>query len=59
MGGQPFPCRYIKIVPIQSWGPSFNFSIWFVKLSGIDNWDVVQPALEWFKSVSCIYLNIV
>lgn len=50
VGGQPFPCRYIKIVPIQSWGPSFNFSIWFVKLSGIDDWDIVQPALEWFKS---------
>lgn len=26
--GAPFPCRYIKLVPLESWGPSFNFSIW-------------------------------
>lgn len=43
-----FPCRYIKIVPLQAWGPScFNFSIWYVKLRGESNWDVVQPCLQW------------
>ncbi|XP_039276619.1 muskelin [Nilaparvata lugens] len=45
---QLFPCRFIKILPLQSWGSSFNFSIWFVKLSGIDSWDIVKPSLDWF-----------
>nr|CAD7262827.1 unnamed protein product [Timema shepardi] len=50
VGNSPFPCRYIKIMPLQSWGPSFNFSIWFVELTGIDNWDIVKPCIEWFYS---------
>jgi len=48
--GNYFPCRYIKIVPIQSWGPSFNFSIWFVKLQGIDDPVVVQPCMNWYNT---------
>ena len=47
--GQYFPCKYVKIVPIQSWGPSFNFSIWFVELRGDDSPDVVGPALRWHR----------
>ncbi|KAL3852859.1 hypothetical protein ACJMK2_016468 [Sinanodonta woodiana] len=50
MDGQHFPCRYIKIVPIQAWGPNFNFSIWFVQLRGINDWDVVKPCLNWFNT---------
>ena len=39
-------------VPLQAWGPScFNFSIWFVKLRGESNWDVVQPCLQWLVTV--------
>uniref|UniRef100_T1J0F1 Muskelin N-terminal domain-containing protein n=1 Tax=Strigamia maritima TaxID=126957 RepID=T1J0F1_STRMM len=48
--GNMFPCRYIKIVPIQSWGPSFNFSIWYVELNGIDEWDVVHPCMNWYNT---------
>ncbi|KAL1110452.1 hypothetical protein AAG570_007983, partial [Ranatra chinensis] len=48
VGGQPFASRYIKIVPIQSWGPSFNFTIWFVELMGLDCWKDVKPAIDWF-----------
>ncbi|XP_054277610.1 muskelin isoform X2 [Macrosteles quadrilineatus] len=48
VGGHAFPCRYIKIMPLQSWGPCFNFSIWFVLLSGVNKPEVVEPALEWF-----------
>uniref|UniRef100_A0A2K6EHX9 Muskelin N-terminal domain-containing protein n=1 Tax=Propithecus coquereli TaxID=379532 RepID=A0A2K6EHX9_PROCO len=51
---QMFPCRFIKIVPLLSWGPSFNFSIWYVELSGIDDPDVVQPCLNWYSKVGCI-----
>ncbi|XP_067122078.1 muskelin [Centruroides vittatus] len=44
-----FPCRYIKIVPIQSWGPSFNFSIWYVELKGNDDWELVKSSMKWFN----------
>ena len=39
---QYFPCRFIKVVPIQSWEPSFNFSIWHIALWGDDNPEVVK-----------------
>ena len=45
-----FPCRYIKIVPIQSWGPSFNFSIWYVELVGTQEWDSVKPCIQWYNA---------
>uniref|UniRef100_A0A8C4QGM5 Muskelin 1, intracellular mediator containing kelch motifs n=1 Tax=Eptatretus burgeri TaxID=7764 RepID=A0A8C4QGM5_EPTBU len=35
-------------VPILSWGPSFNFSIWYVELQGIDDSEVVFPCLHWY-----------
>ena len=44
---QYFPCRFIKVVPIQSWGPSFNFSIWHIALWGDDNPEVVKTAPDW------------
>lgn len=28
--GDLLPVMYIQIVPLLSWGPSFNFSIWYV-----------------------------
>ncbi|KAF4519079.1 hypothetical protein B566_EDAN001671 [Ephemera danica] len=46
--GYRLPCRYIKIVPLQSWGPSFNFSVWFVELRGRDDPAVVQPSVRFF-----------
>ncbi|XP_046388437.1 muskelin [Ischnura elegans] len=49
VGGHPLPIRYLKIAPLQSWGPSFNFSIWFIRISGIDSWEVVQPCIRWFN----------
>ncbi|KAF8793796.1 Muskelin like protein [Argiope bruennichi] len=48
-GGNMFACRFIKIVPIQSWGPSFNFSIWHVQLRGIDDWSIVRSCVSWFN----------
>ncbi|XP_055919680.1 muskelin isoform X2 [Eupeodes corollae] len=35
--GDKFPILYIKIMPLLSWGPSFNFSIWYVELHGQDD----------------------
>lgn len=48
--GKMFPCRYIKIVPVQSWGPSFNFSIWYVELVGTQDWDAVKPCIQWYNA---------
>ncbi|GAB6029244.1 Muskelin 1, intracellular mediator containing kelch motif [Chamberlinius hualienensis] len=45
-----FPCRYVKLYPTQSWGPTFNFSFWYVELYGIDDWDIVQPCMYWFNT---------
>ncbi|KAI4496372.1 hypothetical protein M0804_000182 [Polistes exclamans] len=45
--GNLFPCRYIKIIPVHSWGPNFNFSIWFVRLHGITDPKIVQTAISW------------
>lgn len=39
-------------VPLMSWGPSFNFSIWYIELHGIEEPDVVQPCLNWYSKVS-------
>ncbi|XP_072942576.1 muskelin [Epargyreus clarus] len=44
--GLYLPLRYIKIVPIQSWGPSYSYTIWYVELHGIDNEDLVTRAIE-------------
>ncbi|ELU02476.1 hypothetical protein CAPTEDRAFT_169790 [Capitella teleta] len=48
--GHPFPCKYIKIVPIQSWGPNFNFSIWFVELHGVEDSEKVKPCMNWYST---------
>lgn len=48
-GGNVFACRFLKIVPFQSWGPSFNFSIWYVELKGIDEWNYIKSCIDWFN----------
>ncbi|XP_015762917.1 PREDICTED: muskelin-like [Acropora digitifera] len=45
--GKMFPCSFIKI---GKWGPSFNFSIWFVELRGVDDPEIVDPSLAWFNT---------
>lgn len=45
------PCRYLRIEPIAAWGSNFNFSIWHIKLFGIDNPShVMKLAQEWNDS---------
>jgi len=46
----PFPCQYVKVVPLHSWGPSFNYSIWYVELFGIEDPDAVLPHMDWFNA---------
>ena len=47
--GNEFPCRYIKIAPLQSWRPNFNFSIWFVELKGYDDCTLVKDGIKWLN----------
>ncbi|XP_023324449.1 muskelin [Eurytemora carolleeae] len=42
-----FPCSFIKIQPIQSWGSSFNFTVWYVELIGDQNPTLVQESIDW------------
>lgn len=49
VGGKPFACRYLKIVPIQSWGSSFNFTVWYVELSGNTDWHDVKDGIHWLS----------
>merc|ERR1719219_2143909 len=44
---QFYPVRYVKIVPLQSWGPSFNYSVWYVALFGDDNPAMTKYFLKW------------
>jgi hypothetical protein len=33
--GVPFPVRYVKLVPLATHVPNYNFSVWYVALEGI------------------------
>lgn len=44
--GELAPIVYLKIVPMLSWGPSFNFSIWYVELLGRDDPFFVRDSMR-------------
>ncbi|XP_026741062.1 muskelin isoform X1 [Trichoplusia ni] len=44
--GLYLPVRYIKIVPQQSWGPAYNYTIWYVELQGKNQEEFISNALE-------------
>ncbi len=50
-GASLFPSRFIKVSPVQCWGPSFNFSIWHLSLAGDDSEETVAPAVAWHNQV--------
>ncbi|XP_058830933.1 muskelin isoform X1 [Topomyia yanbarensis] len=35
--GELLPIKFVQIVPLLSWGPSFNFCIWYIELLGIED----------------------
>lgn len=37
--------NYIKIQPIQAWGVNFNFSIWHIKIHGINKKDLINQCI--------------
>ncbi|XP_022814581.1 muskelin [Spodoptera litura] len=40
------PIQYIKIVPLQSWGPAYNYTIWYVELTGKNQEQIISNAME-------------
>lgn len=50
--GELMPLLYISIIPLLSWGPSFNFSIWYVELLGQDDPLLVRSSLRHYNMVS-------
>ncbi|CAL4131290.1 unnamed protein product, partial [Meganyctiphanes norvegica] len=50
VAGHEFPVRFVKVVPLQSWGSTFNFSIWHVSLRGCDDSAMVQKCLNWYTT---------
>lgn len=46
VSGELLPVRFIKIMPLLSWGPCFNFSIWYVEVLGIDDAICVSSSLK-------------
>lgn len=44
------PVMFIQIMPLLSWGTSFNFSIWYVELSGQDDPIFVRSSLRAFNT---------
>ena len=41
----------IVAVPLQSWGNSFNFSIWYVEIHGVNNSEIVDPIIQQYQQV--------
>ncbi|CAI8048563.1 Muskelin [Geodia barretti] len=48
VGGRPFPCQFVKVVPVQSWGGTL-YSVWYLELRGITAKPVVSQAQKWLQ----------
>ncbi|KAF8310333.1 uncharacterized protein EI90DRAFT_1241856 [Cantharellus anzutake] len=48
--GVPFPCRFIKIVPLSPATQTYNISIWSVALHGVSDPELVKQIAEDFSS---------
>ncbi|KAF2367043.1 Muskelin N-terminal [Trinorchestia longiramus] len=46
VAGMPFPVRYIKLLPLQAWGSTFNFSIWHVSVAGCPDPALVRRCIH-------------
>ncbi|XP_041985047.1 muskelin [Aricia agestis] len=44
--GLTMPVNFIKIVPLQSWGPAYNYTIWYVELLGKNQEDIINSAIH-------------
>ena len=49
LNGHLYPVSLIKILPLKSHGPAFNYSIWFISVSGDDNVSLVKRLQHWHR----------
>lgn len=49
--GVPFPIRYIKLIPLATHQPNFNFSVWHISLEGITDRYVVDRITNEYQDV--------
>jgi hypothetical protein len=52
--GVPFPVRYIKLVPLATHSPNFNFSVWHIVLEGTTDSYIVNRVTAEYQDVSMI-----
>lgn len=43
---EDFPVLFIQVIPLLSYGPSFNFSIWYIELLGLEDDLIVCNTLQ-------------
>jgi hypothetical protein len=43
---------FFFLVPVEAYGPTFNFSIWYLELYGQDDWHTVNTCMNWYNTVS-------
>lgn len=53
--GLYLPVQYLKIVPLQSWGPAYNYTMWYVELQGKTHEDLMASVLDTINLVSFHY----
>lgn len=41
-----YPVLYVQVVPLLSYGPSFNFSIWYIELLGVEDDLIICNTLQ-------------
>lgn len=56
-GSEQLPILFVKIVPLLSWGPTFNFSIWYIELHGQDDPMYTSVSLRNYNMVDIKMLN--
>lgn len=43
---EDFPVLFVQVIPLLSYGPSFNFSIWYIELLGLEDDLIVCNTLQ-------------
>lgn len=46
---EDFPIVFLQVIPLLSYGPSFNFSIWFIELLGLEDDLIVCNTLRGYN----------
>ena len=50
--GVPFPVRYVKLVPLATHSPNYNFSVWHIALEGVSDQYTVGRVMHDYQEVS-------